>query len=178
MSKKNDNENSITITCNITGDDFVRFAKYDTFKRKKAWKSPVFFALIMTGFALICYTVLRDREQSSLLGTVLLAVGLVVPSVWYFMYMRSLREQVKKIGLRTSKAQYFVMFSPDRIHVSKGKETADYLWENVYMLVYDKDVSYLYVDPQRAFLLPDGEGINEMKALAEQKLSADKIIKA
>ena len=178
MENKNKNADGIMLTCNINGDAFVRFAKYDTFKRKKAWKSPVIFASIMSAFALVCFTILKDRAQSALLGTVLLAVGLVVPAVYYFMYMSSVRKQVKKYGLRSSKAQYFVRLDSDRIHVVKGKETLDHAWEDVYMFVEDKGVSYLYVSETRAYLLVHGDNYEEARKIIESKITKEKIKKA
>ena len=72
--------NSLTMTANIDGNTFIRFALFDTFRLKKRWKSPVTFAAIMTGFAVICFAVRKTHDQAPLLGTVLLAAGLVLPA--------------------------------------------------------------------------------------------------
>lgn len=165
----------ITVSSNITGHEFGRFAMYDTFVRRKAWRSPVLFALMMGGFALVCFTLARDREQSSLLGTVLLSVGLLLPTVWLLMYIFSVRKQIKKFGLSTYKVQYSVEFCDDGFTVTKGKEKADFAWDDVTALVADRGCAYLYVDKGRAFLLPDSEKCREALALAEEKLPSEKV---
>lgn len=168
---------TIHIESNITDRMFGRFAMYDTFVRKKAWRSPLLFALLMTGFALLCFFAGRGREQSGLLGTVLLSVGLVLPAVWLLMYIFSVRNQIKKFGLSRFKTQYTLDLDSSGIHVSKDKEKADFTWESVDSLVLDKGCAYLYVSRTRAFLLPEGESCTAAAELAESILPRGKIIR-
>lgn len=167
----------ITVDSNITGHEFARFAMVDTFVRKKAWRSPALFALMMGAFSLVCFTLARDKEQSALLGTVLLSVGLVLPTVWLLMYIFSVRKQIKKFGLSTYKIQYSTQFGDDGFRVTKGKETADFGWDDVTVLIEDKGCAYLYVDKGRAFLLPDSEKCRQALKLAEKKLPPEKLKK-
>ena len=167
----------LTVNSNITGHEFARFAMYDTFVRRKAWKSPALFALMMGAFSLVCFTLARDREQSALLGTVLLSVGLVLPTVWLLMYIFSVRKQIRKFGLSAYKVQYSTQFGDGGFRVTKGKETADFGWDDVTELREDKGCAYLYVDKGRAFLLPDSENCRQALALAEKKLLPEKLNK-
>ena len=170
-------QENITVNSNITGREFARFAMYDTFVRRKAWRSPMLFVLMMGVFALVCFTLARDREQSSLLGLVLLSVGLVLPSVWLLMYIFSVRKQIRKFGLSSSKVQYSTQFRDDGFSVTKGKEKADFVWDDVTMLTQDKGCAYLYVDKGRAFLLPDSDSCRAALELAENRLPAGKLKK-
>lgn len=172
-----DTEQRLVIESNITGQQFGRFAMYDTFVRRRAWRAPALFALMMSGFALVCFTLARDKEQSSLLGLVLLSVGLVLPTVWVFMYVLSVRRQIKKFGLSIYKVQYLIEPDRDGIRVTKGKEKADFSYKAVTMLVKDKGCSYLYVDKGRAFLLPEREKNREALAFLESRLPPEKIKK-
>lgn len=147
--------NSLTMTANIDGNTFIRFALFDTFRLKKRWKSPVAFAAIMTGFAVICFAVRKTHDQAPLLGTVLLAAGLVLPAVWFMMYMFSVRNQVKKNGLSERKAQYFVLLGEEKIKVVKGQEEVTHAWDEVYTAYRVKGCIYLYMSLNRAYLLPD-----------------------
>lgn len=160
----------IVIESKITGRMFARFAMYDIFVRRKGWRSPLAFLLMMSTFATLCFTVLGDREQSSLLGLVLLSVGIVLPVIWVLMYIVSVRSQIKKLKLRSSRTQYTLELSEEKIHVIKGKEAADFLWENASMLVDDGECAYLYVDKAKAFILPKNERWPNILLLAEQKL--------
>ena len=165
------------IESNITGQQFGRFAMYDTFVRRKAWRAPALFALMMGGFALVCFTLARDKEQSSLLGLVLLAVGLVLPTVWLLMYVFSVRNQIKKFGLSIFKVQYRTELDEGGFRVIKGKEKADFHWADVTLLVEDRGCAYLYVDKGRAFLLPESEKCRQALALLESRLPPEKVKK-
>jgi len=150
---------ALTTGCNIDKGTFFRFALYDSFIRKKAWRNPALFALIMSAFALVCFLGRERHEQAVLIGGVLLGVGLVLPLVWFGMFFASVNRQAKLNGLSPEKTQYTVTLSPEKIHVTKGKEAADFAWESVHLATRVKGCIYLYVSPTRAFLLPDnGQG--------------------
>lgn len=146
---------SITVEANISSDNFVKFALYDTFVMRKRWRTPALFAAIMGGFSLLCFTLLRNREQSSLLGLVLLSVGLVLPTVWVLMFIVSARAQARSSKLTPYKAQYTVTFSENGFEVVKDKEHAKFTYGDIKRLVRRRDCVYIYVDAGRAFLLPD-----------------------
>ena len=152
---------SVTLEGNIDRKTFRRFAMFDTFVRKKGWKNPVFFALILTAFAAVCFAGRQNHAQAVLLGSVLLGIGLLLPLVWVGMYAYSVNRQARQMGLSADRVQYSVTLSPEKIHVEKGKETADYAWKNAYRAWRTGDCIYLYVSPSRAFLLPDCEKTEE-----------------
>ena len=141
----------------IDQNDFFRFALFDTFRVKKRWKPPVLFACLMSAFALICFTFLRSRSQASLLGGVLLGVGLILPAVWLLLYLSSVRKEAKELGLSKEKTAYEIALSDRGVRVTRGAETADYTWEKMFMAWRVKGGIYLYVLPARAFLMPERE---------------------
>jgi len=145
----------LTMLGNIDKRTFSAFAVYDSLVRKRAWRSPLIFALIMSGFALVCFLARKTHEQAVLLGGVLLGVGLILPVVWFGMFFASVKRQAKRSGLSPDKPQYFVTLTPEKIHVEKGKEQADFAWKDAHMARRVKGCIYLYVSPARAFLLPD-----------------------
>lgn len=147
----------VTLEGNIDERDFLRFAVYDSFKRKKAWRNPLLFTLIMAAFALICFAGRKTHEEAVLLGSVLLGIGLALPVVWVGMYLSSVRRQARANGLSREKAQYYVTFTADGIHVAKGKEQAAFSWGDIFLAHRGKGCLYLYVSAARAFLLPECE---------------------
>ncbi len=161
---------AVTMEGRIDRKTFRRFAMFDTFFVKKRWRSPALFALILSAFAAVCFMGRKTHEQAVLLGGVLLGVGLVLPLVWVGMYALSVSRQAKRMGLSADKTQYRVTLSPEKIHVEKGKETADFSWENIYRAWRRKGCIYLYVSPTRAFLLPDCEKTERAWALITSKL--------
>lgn len=166
---------TLTIPATIDGNIFTHFALFDTFRMKKRWKSPLLFTLIMTFFSLICFAVRKTKEDAALLGFVLLACALVLPAVWFFMFMISIRGQIKKNGLSETKAQYFVMLSDEKIRVVKGKEEIEHTWEDAYMAYRVKDCIYLYVSTARAYLMPESQDAEAAWAMISRCLPKEKM---
>ena len=67
----------------------------------KHFRSPAIFAGIMGVFACICYTQIGKAEQAALLGNVLLAIGLILPAVYFGHFYMDLQAQSKKLKLET-----------------------------------------------------------------------------
>ena len=77
----------MTIEVLLSGAEFRRFTIFDLLRRRKQWRGPVLFALILGVSAAICYT--RAGTQGAVfLGNVLLGIGLGLPCL-YFAYFFS-----------------------------------------------------------------------------------------
>lgn len=168
-------QDTITIEARIDRGTFFRFAVFDTLIRKKGWRSPALFALILSAFALICFLGRKTHAQAGLIGGVLLGVGLVLPLVWLGMFFVSVNRQAKRSGLSADKAQYIVTLAPEKLHVEKGEEKADFAWDGVYMAYRARGCIYLYVSPTRAFLLPDCAETEQAWSLIASRLDAEKL---
>ena len=64
---------------------FKEFTVFDVLYRRKAWKSPVTFASIMTLSAIICF-IMHKIDGAILLGSVLLVIGLGMPVVYFLSF--------------------------------------------------------------------------------------------
>ena len=166
---------TVTVACKIDREVFTRFAAYDSLVRKKGWRNPALFALIMSAFAVVCFLGRERHTQAVLLGGVLLGIGLLLPGVWLWMFFSSVRRQAMRSGLSRDKAQYYVTLSDDKIFVSKGKETADFQWQDAVLARRVRGCIYLYVSPTRAFLLPDSEKTEQAWDIITAKLGPGKI---
>lgn len=165
----------LTMTANIDRKVFTDFALFDTFVMKKRWKNPVLFASIMILFSVICFAARKSHEQAGLLGTVLLSVGLVLPAVWFLLFMISVQNQVKVNRLSSSKAQYFVMLSEENVRVAKGEERVEHNWDEIYHVYLMKGCIYLYISQARAYLMPQCGDTDAAISLISSKVPADKI---
>ena len=168
---------ALTLAGNIDREVFLRFAAFDTFVRKKAWRNPALFAAILTGFALVCFAGRKTHAQAVLVGSVLLGVGLLLPLVWLGMFYASVSAQARRSGLSAAKAQYYVTLFPERIHVRKGNEEADYPWDEVYRAYRVRGCLYLYVSASRAFLLPECESSDRAWEIIAASLPPEKVVK-
>lgn len=144
------------IPVQIGDKTFKRFAWYDTLILRKRWLSPFLFSTIFICFAAVCFA-LRDNAQSALLGYVLLGVALVLPAVYFLHYALQLRDQVKRMGLKTPKAVYTLTLTEQAVLIHNDmKEEPDVTlpWENVLGVWKNGGEIYIYANAARAFILP------------------------
>ena len=132
---------------------FRDFTIFDVLSRRKAWKSPVIFASIMTISAIICF-IMHKVDGAVLLGSVLLVVGLGMPVVYFLSFFLNLKEEIKKQKLKDGRYVYTVNLDSSAIHVRNDKEEANYQWDKAYKAYRNYDAIYLYITSERAFIIP------------------------
>lgn len=162
----------------LTEDIFRRFTMFDMMRRRKVWKAPVTFASILSVSAAVCF-IMRHVEGAVMLGCVLLIVGLGMPAVYFGSFFASLNKQVITSGLKRPQHVYTLVLTEKArgIGVSNEKEHADYEWKQVHHVYRDTLATYLFMTPQRGFILPNTcleEGDDALWALLEKKLPQEK----
>lgn len=146
-----------SLKINVTMDEktFRDFMLFDSFRYRKLWKRPLFFAAAFTVFAALCFAMRGTREQADLLGTVLLVVGLGLPLVYFGMFFRAVADQVKRLALKKPRLFYTILLSETGIQMSaKGAADQSFTWEGVERAYRTDEVVYLYVAPGSAVVLP------------------------
>lgn len=143
------------IQIRLSQRDFIRFSLFDAFFHKKGWLRPVLFAAILGACAAVCFA-LRGRRGAVLLGGVLLAVALGLPAAWFLSFFLSVRAQARGQGLGGGKYVYTLELGERELCVDNGRERAAYPWDRIFRAYRRPDAVYLYVAPQRAFLIPCG----------------------
>lgn len=166
------------IPVNLTEEVFRRFTIFDVLKRRKAWRPPVVFASIMGVSAAICYW-MNHVDGAILLGNVLLTIGLGMPIVYFTTFFSSLRKQVLKHGLSRPQLVYTLELThkAEGIVVSNEKEQAVYQWKQVFHVYRDTIATYLFMTPDRGFILPHTcieEGPDELWKLLEKKIPKER----
>lgn len=159
---------TITIPVKIDAKLFRDFAMFDTFRIKQRWKLPILFALIMLGFAILCFSRRQTAEQAVFMGSVLLAVGFGLPIAYFINFFKSVSLQIRKLRLAAPQPVYTVTLTeaPDGIQVvTKNGETAQYRWDSIYGVYQGKNCAYLYVQNSRAYLLPDRDTADKSEEL-------------
>lgn len=168
----------MTIPVTLTEELFRRFTMFDILRRRKVWKSPATFAAIMCTSGAICY-IMHHVEGAVMLGTVLMVVGLGMPAVYFFTFFSSLRKQILASGLKRPQLVYTLTLTEKAkgIAVSNEKEHADYEWKRVFHVYRDTIATYLFLSPQRGFILPHTcieEGEEELWKLLEKKIPKER----
>ena len=167
----------MTIEVTLTAGEFLQFTLFDTFRRRKMWRSPVTFAGIL-GFSGIVCCLMHHIDGAAMLGTVLLLVGLGMPVFYFIYYFISLLLQTKKESL--PRTVYTLTFdeSAKNIHIQNEAEQVDYPWKKVFHVYRGKTATYLYATPVRAFILPHyfvDDGADALWDLLAKKLPAEKL---
>lgn len=135
---------------------FREFTIFDVLKRRKAWKSPVIFASILSLSALICF-ILNNVDGAVLLGSVLLVVGLGMPLVYFVSFFLNIKEEEKKQKLKDGRYVYSLKLSGDDIFVKNETQEAHYYLTKAYHAYRNDDAIYLYITENKAFILPSNK---------------------
>lgn len=175
---------TIVTSSRIDKSIFCRFAIFDSMIFRKHFRSPAIFAGIMGVFACICYTQIGKAEQAALLGNVLLAIGLILPAVYFGHFYMDLQTQSKKLKLETPKHVYTISMTtaPDGITIvtpSGEGGTLRLRWEHIYQVYRVKDCIYFYISARQAFLLPEDQSnveTDELWTFLGEMLPAEKVI--
>ena len=147
---------SIKVSARIDAGAFRDFAVFDALRVKRRWRAPLLFALILSVCACVCFIMKERRAGASLLGWVLLCVGLGLPAAYYLSFFLSLKAQCKKMKLDKPRLAYSLTLDKSGLGVSNEKERASYAWDKVFAAHRVKNCVYIYITPQNAYLLPDG----------------------
>ena len=164
----------MNVQVRLSRRDFVRFSLFDTLIHKRGWLRPALFAAILGAAAGVCFA-LRERRGAVLLGAVLLAVALGLPAAWLLSFFLSVRGQARAQGLGGGKYVYTLDLREGELAVDNGRERACYPWAQIFRVYRRPDAAYLYVTPQRAFLLPYGcvqGGAEALERILERRLPA------
>lgn len=168
-----------TVAVKIDSTVFKDFAFFDTFKRQRRWRSPVIFAVIMLLFSFIAFSQSGKVERATLLGGVLLSVGIVLPAVYFVSFERSVRAQIKKLGLIKPRQVYTLWLNQiDGIAVTADHEQAAYRWNELFAAYRTGSVIYLYAAPTRAYLMPNEQiegGADALWALLSAVMPASQL---
>ena len=168
----------MTIEATLTEKIFRKFTMFDMMRRRKVWRSPAIFASILSVSACICF-LMHHVDGAVLLGSVLLIVGLGMPLVYFISFASSLKQQILQQGLKRPQTFYTLCLTEkaDGIGIRNAKEQASYKWKDVHHVYRDTIATYLYMTPQRAFILPHTcieEGPDALWKLIEKKIPKER----
>ncbi len=147
----------ITIPVTLSKAAFRRFATFDTFRRQRRWRLPVWFMLILLGFSVYLY-LQTDKPQSALIATVLLIVGVGLPAVYFSSFYMALQKNVKQHCL--PRRVYTLTLRDGDVTIRSDVNKDEILtlqWTQLFAAYRVRGAVYLYVLPTRAFLLPEGQ---------------------
>ena len=152
------NEHGITIPVYLDEKTFKRFASFDMLRLRKRWVRPAMFALLLVIFGVIALW--SHKPQSGLIAAVLFVVGLGLPLVYFGFFFSQVNMQALERKLGNGRKVYTVHLDVSGITVvnnQKNEEPLTVGWQKIHQAFRVTGCTYLYVNPERAFLLPDGQ---------------------
>ena len=151
--------NTVTVHVRINARIFRRFALFDTFRLHRRWKAPALFALILLAFALIAF-IAGSGEQASMIGNLLLVIGLGLPLAHVLHFLMQVRDQCKRLGLKQLRPAYTLNMSEKNLRIINDMNPEPEVslpWESLHGVWRGEFAFYIYVHPSRAFIVPDGQ---------------------
>lgn len=176
--------NVLSVPVRMDTAAFREFSTFDVLTRQKRWRRPLLFAVLMLAFAVICFTQVGKREGAALLGTVLTVVGIGLPIVYFATFFQSVSKQAKRLKLDTPRDVYRVELSESGVRVleagrqDKRSLVQHYEWPKLYGAWRTGTAVYLYVESNKAYLLPGTQipgGLDAAWTFVQEKLPAKKL---
>ena len=169
----------ITMESVIDAGTFRDFALFDNLHLRRRWRAPAVFAAILLAFAFVCMMLRARAEQAVLLGSVLAAVGLGLPAIYFLSFLRSIRLQSRKLQLDHPRPAYTLCLSAaGGLKATTKRESASYRWEDLFGAYRHKGCIYLYVSSRKAYLLPESQipgGAEALWQLLLDKMPSDRV---
>lgn len=142
-------ENTLTVSSHITPKIYRDFTLYDFYIRQKRWRQLALFAGILLVSAALCLW-----KQGYLLTAVLSLIALGLPAANIQNTVKFVNLQSEKSNLSEKPLAYTLTFGPEKIRVQTGDQVTGYRRETVHKVVCRRGGVYLYVQPDKAYLLP------------------------
>ena len=163
----------LTISVKLDERTFRRFGVFDTLIRRQHLLRPLAFAAVFLFAGLL--VALSGNNGARLLAVVLYLAGIGLPLNYIRTFLSQLNRQAELQKLGDGRYVYTVVLSAEEIRFrSEGKEETQSLpYRRAHAAYRKKDCIYLYVTPERAFLLPaasEGPSQEEIWALLQKKM--------
>lgn len=161
-------EKEILIPVRIDSKAFRDFAVFDAFERRGTLRRIALFTGLLTLCACACLALGAAMNTAKIpglmLGWALLAIGWLLPAFYLGRFFRGLRKKARQMGLDQPRMVYTVrlggqgvLFQPANRAENAAQPPVHTPWAEVYAAWRTARAVYLYVAPQKAYLLPNGQ---------------------
>ena len=149
---------SIDISVRLDPKTFRRFCTFEALVRRRRWYMPVLFGMILITFAVA--GLLGWLKIPSEFTGVLMGMGIAFPAISFGLYKINVETQVRRRKLKTSPVVYRLKLDDDKVSVMDGETGGSKVpvrWEDLYAACLHKGDIYLYVNSERALIIPPGQ---------------------
>ncbi|MBQ7785949.1 MAG: hypothetical protein IJ381_07375 [Clostridia bacterium] len=149
----------VTVHVRMNARIFRRFAMYDTFCLKRRFIAPALFAAILVAFAAAAF-VLTSNSQASMIGNLLLIIGLGLPLAYVLHFLLQIHDQCKRLGLKHLRPAYTLNMHEKELRIINDinpEPEVTLSWHSLHGVWRSEFAFYIYANPSRAFIVPDGQ---------------------
>ena len=151
-------KDEINIHVKINPSIYRSFCHFDTFRRQRRWSVPLLVSLLLSSLSLLL--LFLRPEGAETIAAVFLGLSLSVPMIVFGLYFIQIQAQISSLGLKNVPEIYYLRLLPAClvVHNARQNDTEIRLpWKDLWGAFRTKNSIYLYVRPERAFILPDGQ---------------------
>ncbi len=149
--------------------DFVYF---ENFCRKKIWVLPLFFMIISFTIAFVCFLISSSKNLDYLLTFLFITIGITLPIVYFYSYWSSLKKQLKIFDLKKNISAYSLYFSKNSVEIFESNNKKTYNLDSIYNVFMYKDSIYLFVESNKAYILPIKQMDNKLNSFLTKLVKA------
>ena len=149
---------SIDIHVRLDPASFRRFCAFDSFRRQRRWFAPVMIAMVLITLAVGALLGLIPIGTGA--AGVLMGLGIAVPMVIFGLYFIQIEAQIARQHLKEVPEVYALRLSDAGVRVTNPQQPdkpAELEWDKLWAAFRHRDCVYLYVSPDRALILPNGQ---------------------
>ena len=171
----------IVVHVRLKADVYRKFVKFDAMFRTGRLKKVILFSLTMVLLSFLVSLIGGQALDNNFRPNgLLLVIAVFVPLVFVGDFMKTVRHQIRRLGLAKGAYIYSLWFTDveEGILAKNAEEERNYSWENVHAVYYAEQAIYLYVQKRHAFLLPLEQiegGAEALWVLIEGKVATEKI---
>lgn len=174
----------ILISVKLSARIFKNFAVFNATRRQRHWLLPVGIAVFCFIFSVASFMFQETLSWGASLGSILSAVTVLIP-LWYFRsFYSGIDKQIEKMNLKEPRHVYTIELSEAatesiRFFYPGEKHPAEtFSWKSIEGAWRTDHAIYIYVNPERALLIPDiikNLDQNNLWNFLEKQLGTDKM---
>ncbi len=153
---------------------FKQFSFFNSFILDGKYRPIVIFPLVM--FLVGIFFLIKENYG---FASTMLSLGALYIIGYFLIYQNGLRQQISRFKLDSDVNVYTLQCDSNGVNIFNEKEKTRILWNEIHMLYVYKTNFYLYIAPQRAFIMPfkdiTGGTAEDFLAFFRSILPADKI---
>lgn len=142
-------DKEFTVYTKMNKTVFKQFSFFNSFILDGKYRPIVIFPLVM----FLVGTFFLVKENYGFAST-MLSLGVLYVAGYFFIYQNGLRQQITKFKLDNDVNVYTLQCDSNGVDIFNDKEKTRILWNEIHMLYIYKTNFYLYIAPQRAFIMP------------------------